>query len=178
MPSLSLLQLIRRDVAANRGYPKSVLVLVLFRVAHHLKTCTQPWSKLLYAPVAVIYKLTSEWMLGIEIPVGTKIGAGLRLRHGIGVVINPHVVIGDDVMIRQSVTLGNRYAEDDTPTIGDHVEIGAGAIIIGRCSIGMRARIAAGAVVIHDVPVDGVAHPAAATIRPARSKTGQFDAGV
>lgn len=170
MPSVSLRELIRRDAIANRGYPKSTLVLVLFRVAHHLKTRRQPWAKLIYFPIGILYKFTSEWILGIEIPVATKIGAGLRLRHGIGVVINPYVVIGQDVMIRQNVTLGNRYTDDDTPSIADHVEIGAGAIIIGRCSVGEGARIAAGAVVINDVPAYGIAHPVAATIRTGRSR--------
>lgn len=126
-------------------------------------------SRIAYVPLVIVYKLISEWLLGVEIPAATRIGPGLRLRHGIGVVINPFVVIGDDVMIRQNVTLGNRYVDDDAPTIGDRVELGAGAIVIGACTIGEDARIAAGAVVIHDVPAGGVAIPTAATIRPART---------
>lgn len=171
MATTSLRQLVRRDIAANRGYPKSVLVMVLFRVAHHVRDHTAPWAKLVYPPLAIGYKLLTEWALGIEIPIATRIGPGLRLRHGIGVVINPHVVIGEDVMIRQNVTLGNRYADDDTPTIGDRCELGAGVIVIGACSIGADARIAAGSVVIHDVPPGAVAHPAAAVIRPRAAAT-------
>lgn len=169
MSDFSLRMLLRRDILANRGYPKSLLVLVLFRVTHALGSRGQLWARLLYVPAATVYKITTEWILGIEIPVRTQIGPGLRLRHGIGVVINPASVIGADVMIRQGVTIGNRFADDDVPTIGDGVEIGAGAIIIGACRIGDGARIAAGAVVIHDVPAGWVAHPAAATVRQRRS---------
>ena len=177
MPAASLRNQIRRDIVANRGYPKSVVILLMFRLSHHLRTRRNPLTRILYIPTVLIYKLLSEWMLGVEIPAATKVGIGLRLRHGIGVVINPFVTIGDNVMIRQNVTLGNRYADDDVPVIGNDVEIGAGAIIIGRCIIGDRARIAAGAVVIHDVPPDGVAYPTAATIRPGRLATDQSNSG-
>lgn len=170
MPSLNVRELVRRDIAANRGYPKSIVILTMFRLAHHLRSNERPWARLAYLPVVVLYKFISEWLLGVEIPAATTIGPGLRLRHGIGVVINPFVKIGANVMIRQNVTLGNRYADDDTPSIGDGVELGAGAIIIGRCVIGDGARIAAGAVVIHDVPPDGVAYPTAATIRPGKHR--------
>lgn len=169
MPTMNLRSLIRSDITANRGYPKSIVILTTFRIAHHLKHRREFWARIAYVPVAIFYKLFTEWLLGVEIPVATVIGPGLQLRHGVGVVINPFVVIGSDVMIRQNVTLGNRYEEDDTPIIGDRVQLGAGAIIIGKCTVGAGARIAAGAVVIHDVPVDGIAYPAAATIKQGRS---------
>lgn len=174
---MSLRSIIRLDIAANRGYPKSVVVLLLFRIAHALRRHPAPWSRLLYVPVVIGYKLVSEWWLGIEIPAATRIGPGLRLRHGIGVVINPAVVIGSNVMIRQNVTLGNRLADDDVPVIGDDVEIGAGAIVIGACDIGAGALIAAGAVVVKDVPPRWVAHPAPAEVRPRREVAPAADDG-
>ncbi|QLQ09789.1 MAG: serine acetyltransferase [Nocardioidaceae bacterium] len=165
MSQTSVLELIRSDIAANRGYPKSVVVLTGYRIAHAMRSRKGIHNRVAYLGVVTTYKFLSEWLLGIEIPAATQIGPGLRLRHGIGVVINPAVVIGADVMIRQNVTLGNRRTNHDCPVIGDHVELGAGAVVIGPCQIGEGARIGAGAIVIHDVPPGGTAIASAATIR-------------
>src|SRR5690606_8711784 len=99
------------------------------------------------------------WIMGIELPASTSIGPGLRLRHGVGVVVNPATVIGADVMIRQHVTLGNRRTRDDCPVIEDGVEIGAGAVIIGAIAIGRGAKIGPNAVVVKDVPAGSVVYP-------------------
>lgn len=168
MSSEKLAGLIRRDIAANRGYPKSILILMGFRLTHHLRERRGLASRIAYIPTVSIYKFVSEWLFGVEIPAATKIGSGLRLRHGIGVVINPAVTIGEDVMIRQNVTLGNRREDFDCPVIGDHVELGAGATVIGRCTVGDRARVGAGALVLQDIPAGGVAYSPAATIRAPR----------
>ncbi|WP_209020704.1 hypothetical protein [Nocardioides sp. 1609] len=160
--------LCRRDRAANRGAPKSILVLTAFRTAQLFRSRKGPVWRLSYLVVASWYKLLTEWVLGVEIPVATRIGAGLSLQHGIGVVINPHVVIGEDVMIRQSVTLGNRRSTDDCPVIGRGVELGAGATVIGAVTVGDYAKIGAGAVVVKDVPAHGVAYsPTIIESRPA-----------
>jgi putative colanic acid biosynthesis acetyltransferase WcaB len=156
----------RRDLAANKGYPKSVVVLVAFRVAQYFRSRRGLVGRIVYVPVGTAYKLFSEWLLGIEIPASTSIGPGLILRHGVGIVINPSVVIGADVMIRQNVTLGNRLEEHDCPVIEDGVELGAGAVVIGRVTVGAGARIGAGAVVVKDVPPGGVAINTSTEIRP------------
>lgn len=161
---------VRREVVANRGYPKSVVVLVALRTAQLVRGRPGMAGRLGYVVVGGAYKLLSEWLLGVEIPASTQIGAGLRLRHGVGVVINPHVVIGEDVMIRHGVTLGNRHAEDDCPRIGDGVEFGAGAAVIGDISVGAGAKVGAGAVVVEDVPPGGVAYTPT-VVRPPRSPT-------
>lgn len=153
-----------RDVAANRGYPKSVVVLTLLRLAQATRS-RRATRLLLYPVVGTVYKVFSEWLLGIEIPASTPVGPGLRLRHGVGVVVNPAAVIGEDVMIRQGVTLGNRRHDTDCPVVHDRVEIGAGATIIGAVTIGAGARIGAGAVVVTDVPAGGVAHVSGTVVR-------------
>lgn len=140
---------LRADVQANRGYPKSLCVLGLFRLCQSLR---ERGSKRRYMVAAAVYKLSCEWVLGIEIPPSTSIGPGLRLRHGVGVVINPHSTIGANVLIRQGVTLGNRYTSTDCPTIEDDVQIGAGACVIGPVTVGTGSRIGPGAVVVTDVP--------------------------
>lgn len=160
-------------MAANGGYPKSIVVLSLLRLAQAVRA--RPGTRLLLYPlVGTAYRLISEWLLGVEIPASTRIGPGLRLRHGIGVVINPAAVIGADVMLRQGVTIGNRRHDKDCPEIGDGVEIGAGATVIGAIHVGAGAKIGAGAVVTTDVPAGGVAHVAATVVRPPRPTTPQF----
>jgi serine acetyltransferase len=147
----------RADVAANRGYPKSVVILLGLRAAQLAHSRRGPGWRLGYLVLAAAYKFGAEWLLGVEIPPTTTVGAGLRLRHGVGVVVNPAVVIGADVLIRHGVTLGNRLGADDCPTLERGAELGAGATVIGAVTIGRYARIGAGAVVVTDVPPYGTA---------------------
>lgn len=93
---------------------------------------------------------------GIEISPMAKIGTGFRIAHGSGVVIGNYVVIGDNALIYQGVTIGSVTPElskkpTETPQIGADVIIYAGAKILGPIQIGDRAVIAANAVVINDV---------------------------
>jgi serine O-acetyltransferase len=85
------------------------------------------------------------------IPLSCEIEGGLVLPHPVGVVIHPSVKIGPNCLIFQNVTIGTRESED-VPTIGGHVDIGAGAKILGAVTIGDHARIGANAVVLSDVP--------------------------
>lgn len=140
------------DRAANANYPKSRFVLHWFRLCQRWRDTPGPAARLLYALVAGSYKLVTEWLLGIELPPSTRIGPGLRLRHGVGVVVNPASIIGSNVMIRQGVTIGNRTSARDCPRIEDDVEIGVGVVIIGAITVGSGARIGPNAVVFRDVP--------------------------
>ncbi|MBT0770547.1 serine acetyltransferase [Kineosporia sp. J2-2] len=158
MTPTAWLRTCRTDLRANTGYPKSQLVLLLLRTAQALRASRRPWARAAYPPVAVLYKVVSEWVLGIELPPSTPVGPGLRLRHGVGTVVNPHATIGAGVMLRHGVTIGNRRSTHDCPVIEDEVEIGANAIVIGAVRIGARSQIAAGTVVLQDVPPDSVVH--------------------
>ncbi len=154
---------IRVERRANAGYPKSQCVLFWLRVTQFFGSKGRA-GRILYVPLAVVYKLVTEWQLGIEIPPSTKIGVGLRVMHGVGLVVNPHAVIGERVVLRQGVTIGNRKSALDCPVIEDDVEIGAGAIILGAIRIGAGARIGAGSVIVTDVPAGAVTIPQRATI--------------
>lgn len=165
----------RADAAANVGYPKSQLVLVMFRTAQFLRG-RDGVGRGAYLVVGSIYKIASEWILGIELPARTRVGPGLRIRHGIGVVVNPTAVIGANVMIRQGVTIGNRKRDDDCPVIHDDVEIGANAVIIGDVVVGTGSRIGAGAVITHDVPEGATAILRGTTIL--KDRKGAPHAGV
>ena len=95
----------------------------------------------------------------IEIHPGAAIGKRFFIDHGTGVVIGETAEIGDDVTIYQGVTLGGTGKDVGKrhPTVGNHVMIGAGAKVLGPFRIGDNAKIAAGSVVLHEIPENGTA---------------------
>ena len=96
---------------------------------------------------------------GIEIHPGATIGRRLVIDHGMGVVIGETTEIGDDVLLYQGVTLGGTGKDHGKrhPTIGNNVLIGSGAKVLGPFRVGDNSRIAAGAVVLSEVPADATA---------------------
>jgi serine O-acetyltransferase len=98
----------------------------------------------------------SRFLTGIEIHPAAQVGRRFFIDHGMGVVIGETTVIGDDVTIYQHVTLGGTGKKKDKrhPTIEDGVVIGAGAKVLGNITIGQRAQIGSGSVVVKDLPPD------------------------
>lgn len=96
---------------------------------------------------------------GIEIHPGAKIGKGLFIDHGMGVVIGETAEIGDNCTLYQNVTLGGTGKDCGKrhPTLGDNVMIGAGAKVLGPFKVGDNARVAAGAVVLEEIPENATA---------------------
>lgn len=95
-----------------------------------------------------------RFFTGIEIHPGARIGEGLFIDHGMGVVIGETTVIGDNCHLYQGVTLGGTSTKRAKrhPTLGNNVVVGAGAKIIGAVTIGDNAKIGAGSVVVTNVP--------------------------
>lgn len=96
---------------------------------------------------------------GIEIHPGATIGKRFFIDHGTGVVIGETTEIGDDVTIYQGVTLGGTGKDVGKrhPTVGNNVMIGAGAKVLGPIKIGDNTKIAAGSVVLHEIPANSTA---------------------
>jgi serine O-acetyltransferase len=96
----------------------------------------------------------NRFITGIEIHPAAKIGRGLFIDHGMGVVIGETTVIGDNVTIYQGATLGGTGKETGKrhPTIGNNVVISTGAKVLGPFNVGDNSRIGAGAVVLNEVP--------------------------
>lgn len=96
---------------------------------------------------------------GIEIHPAAKIGRGLFIDHGMGVVIGETAEIGDNCTLYQNVTLGGTGKDHGKrhPTLGDNVMVGAGAKVLGPFKVGDNARVAAGAVVLDEVPPNATA---------------------
>lgn len=150
---VSVLSLIREDWRVN-PHLKSRFVLALFRLANASYNDRWRFTRALTAPYRFFYRLIVDWVMGIDIPCRVTIGRGVVLYHSIGIVINERVQIGDNCIIRHGVTIGNKVGDDgesDPPTIGQRVEFGACAILIGDITVGDDAIIGAGAVVIRNV---------------------------
>ncbi len=101
----------------------------------------------------------SRHKTGIEIHPGAKIGKGLFIDHGMGVVIGETTIIGENCTIYQGVTLGGTGKDTGKrhPTLGNNVLVGSGAKVLGPFTVGDNARIAAGAVVLNEIPADSTA---------------------
>lgn len=129
-------------------YP-SFYALLFHRIAH--KLYNKEWFF-----VARLISQLARGFTGIEIHPGAKIGKGLFIDHGMGVVIGETCEIGDNVTIYHGVTLGGTGKDHGKrhPTIGNNVMISTGAKVLGPFKVGDNSRIAANAVVLQEVPED------------------------
>lgn len=127
-------------------YP-TIHALIAYRIAHYL------YTKNLFLLARMVSQL-SRFFTGIEIHPGAKIGKGLVIDHGMGVVIGETAEIGDDVLIYHGVTLGGTGKDKGKrhPTVGNNVVIGAGAKVLGPIYVYSNAKIGANSIVLKDVP--------------------------
>lgn len=98
----------------------------------------------------------SRFATGVEIHPAAKIGKGLFIDHGMGVVIGETAVVGEDCTLYQGVTLGGTSLSHGKrhPTLGDNVVIGVNAAVLGAITVGDNSRIGGGSVVVKDVPAN------------------------
>ena len=111
--------------------------------------------KMVRKKIAVLRHRFWSVITGADIPLNSNVGGGLVMLHPNGVVIHPDAVIGPNCMIFQQVTIGTSGSGSGLPVIGGHVDIGAGAKILGGITIGNHVTIGANAVVTKSLP-DGV----------------------
>ena len=105
----------------------------------------------------VLFKLV-QILTGIELPCEVDVGQNFIIDHFGGIVISGYAKFGDNCRIRNGVVVGLRHVEDKrAPVIGNNVDIGAGAKILGPIRIGDNVRIGANAVVLNDVPDNSIA---------------------
>lgn len=129
--------------------------------------------RLLRLPFSFLYKFAKpfvETLTGIELPCEAVVGRRLVIEHFGGIVVSGDAVLGDDCILRNGVTIGLRHTHHrGSPTIGDRVDIGAGAKLLGPIRIGDDVAIGANAVVIADVPPNSIAVGIPARILPRKS---------
>lgn len=160
-PDPRLWQLIREDwIAHGRDWTRpGFRALVLCRVG---KLQRDSPRRLVRRAVRAGYRVGFRYVrnhYGIELPWTVEVGRRVVVEHQSGIVIHGYAVIGDDCIVRQNVTIGNRHLDRprEAPRLGARVNIGAGAQILGDVSIGADAQIGANAVVLSDVPAAATA---------------------
>jgi serine O-acetyltransferase len=176
---------LRRDIQAVRErdpaarstlevllcYP-GVHALAFHRLAHAM------WRGGFRVPARFLSHV-SRFFTGIEIHPAAKLGSGLFIDHGMGVVIGETAEVGENVTLLQGVTLGGTSLKREKrhPTLGDNVVVGAGAKIIGGFKIGDGSRIGAGSVVVREVPTNSVVVgvPGRVTYRDGQRVAGGID---
>ena len=141
-----------RDPACHRLlqpilYFKGYQAVQAYRVGHHL------WREG-HRDLAYFVQMRVSEIFGVDIHPAARIGQGIMIDHAHSIVIGETAVVGDNVSMLHSVTLGGtgKEEEDRPPQIGDGVLIGAGAKVLGNIKVGNCSRIAAGSVVLQEVP--------------------------
>lgn len=153
---VELLGYIFQDFSVNKRSPKIAYALVFFRLVQLLarKKGTVIWW--LGLPLMALYRVIVEWVFSLELRPDTQVGPCLKIEHGFALVINDKSIIGKNVHLRHSTTIGCVKLPDGSqgpsPTIGNNVEVGANSVILGGVLIGEGAKIGAGSVVVNDVP--------------------------
>ena len=147
-----LVAIYERDPACHRLlqpilYYKGFQATQAYRVGHHLYTKGQ-------RDLAYFVQMRVSEIFGVDIHPAAQIGKGLMIDHAHSIVIGETAIVGDNVSMLHSVTLGGtgKEEEDRHPKIGDGVLIGAGAKVLGNIKVGNCSRIAAGSVVLEEVP--------------------------
>jgi serine O-acetyltransferase len=159
---MTILDSILGDIrAARRKDPAATsnLEVILAYPGFHARQIHRLSHALYERRVPLVPRLVSHvgrFLTGIEIHPGARIGEGLFIDHGMGVVIGETAEIGNDCHLYQGVTLGGTSTrrEKRHPTLADNVVVGAGAELIGAIYVGENARIGAGSVVVTNVPAN------------------------
>ena len=143
-----------REAKPFFAWDPSRSLLASLRAYQRLKGPRNPCGRLLRAIVVLRHRFWSV-VTGADIPLICQIEGGLLLPHPNGVVIHPGAVIGPNCLLFQQVTLG--VTNGDAPRLGGHVDVGAGAKILGAVVVGDHARVGANAVVLANVPAKATA---------------------
>ena len=159
-------QIYERDITRQ-----GLWVMAVYRFGRWRYTISRAWLRVPLSFLYRILKLLSQILTGIDLPCEVNIGRRLQIDHFGGIIISGDTVLGDDVIIRNGVTIGlKRTGERGAPVIGNRVDIGAGAKVLGAICVGDDVVIGANAVVITDVPPNSLAVGVPARIIPRKSE--------
>lgn len=164
-----LFKILREDYQTHRRewtWP-GLHALWVHRIGVYGGTLKRPWRSF-FAVFHGIGHVFCRNVYGIEIARSVQFGRRMHIGHQHGIVVHKFARFGDDCMIRQGVTLGvaNEWIKDVGPRIGNRVEIGVGAVIIGNVEIGDNVQIGPNCVVMNDVPADRALFVGAPRVMP------------
>lgn len=145
----------RREASQHGVWAPARALLTSIRAYQRHAGSSSPRARVARTIAVLRHRFWSA-VTGADIPLNCRLGGGLLLPHPNGIVIHPKAVVGPNCLIFQQVTLG-AGTRPGLPQIGGHVDIGAGAKILGGVTIGNHAKIGANAVVLHDVPAGATA---------------------
>jgi serine O-acetyltransferase len=164
-----MLENVRADLRAHRGDwgAQGFWALVVYRFGRWRYgirwALARRFCSIIYK---ILYKLV-QIVTGIELPCEVVLGRNFIIDHSGGIVVSGYARFGDNCRIRNGVVVGlGRVEEPGAPLIGNNVDIGAGAKVLGHITIGDNVLIGANAVVIRDVPANSIAVGVPAIVKP------------
>jgi serine O-acetyltransferase len=160
---------IRADLRNYRGrwWEQGFWVMLVYRFGRW-RYGVRP--ALVRKPLSLLYKIAYKFvqiLTGIDLPCEVEVGRNFVIDHFGGIIVSGYTKFGDNCRLRHDVCIGLRHTEEPVaPVIGNNVDIGAGAKILGPITIGDNVLIGANAVVITDVPANSIAVGVPAKIKP------------
>ena len=152
-------------------FRQGMWVMAVYRFGRWRYQIRRRWMRMPFSAAYRILWLLVEILTGIELPCEAIVGRRFRIDHFGGIIISGDAVFGDDCVIRNGVTVGLRNTgERGSPVIGNRVDVGAGAKILGSIRIGDDVAIGANAVVLTDVPAHSIAVGIPARVLPRKPK--------
>jgi serine O-acetyltransferase len=170
---------IRADFRAHgrRIGAQGFWALVVYRFGRWRMARRSRIARRLLRPIYATLEKLVQVIAGIELPCEVDLGKDFVIDHFGGIVISGYAKFGDHCRIRGGCVVGLARVEDPcAPVCGDHVDIGAGAKLLGRIRIGNNVRIGANAVVVTDVPDDSIAVGVPAVVKPLRPRGAESSA--
>ena len=164
---------IREDLKTYKGdwICQGFWAMVVYRFGRWRYTIGNPFIR---KPLSLVYKILFKFiqiLTGIELPCEVDVGKNFRIDHFGGIIISGFASFGDNCVLRDGVTVGLRRVEDPVaPRVGNNVDIGTGAKLLGDIIIADNVVIGANAVVLEDVPPNSIAVGVPARIIPEKEE--------
>lgn len=165
---------VKKDYRSYKGdiFAQGFWVMLVYRFGGWRYSIRRKWLR---KPFSLLYKICfkiTQILTGIELPCEVKLGENFIIDHFGSIVISGYTVIGDNCRVRTGVVIGLKHIEQPcAPVIGNNVDIGAGAKLLGDITIGNNVKIGANAVVLRDVPDNSIAVGVPAKIKPFSDKS-------
>lgn len=151
---------IRKDLETYKGdwSRQGFWVMLVYRLGKWRYSIKQSFIRKIFSFIyKLLYKLI-QIITSVELPCEVEVGDGLRIEHFGPIIVNGYSKIGKNCILRHGVTIGIKSVDNiEAPTIGDNVDIGCGAVILGGIRIGNNVKIGANSVVLNDVPDNAIA---------------------